>query len=149
MRGHSPKSLERSDNVLKVTGQDFTSAISHVPAFEMQTNSNPKSDVMFSFYLMLPSSLQPFHVLFIPSLHPLLFLDKHQARRNDSYGQRESSPITMYTFSDFQYACHTSMALLCAWIPHSSELTSPLCTAGRSCHVLEFVMYWNLNFWKH
>lgn len=47
-RGHSPKSLERSDSVPKVTGQDFTSAISHVPAFKMQTNSNPKSDVMFT-----------------------------------------------------------------------------------------------------
>lgn len=86
-RDHSPNSLDSSENVPKVTGQDLTSAISHVPAFKKQTNRNPKCHVTFtagdcSFYLTLPISLQPFPVLSIPSLQPLLLPEKNQARRN-------------------------------------------------------------------
>lgn len=83
-RDHSPNSLDSSENVPKVTGQDLTSAISHVPALKKQTNRNPKCHVTFtagdcSFYLTLPILLQPFPV---PSLQPLLLPEKNQARRN-------------------------------------------------------------------
>lgn len=144
MRGHSPKSLEKSDNVPNVTGQDFTSAISQVPAFKMQINS--KSDVMFTVSTSCsqahysPSMFSSFQAC----IHCCCWTSIKEGET--TFMDRESSPITTYTFSDLQSACHTSVALLWTWIPHSSELMSPLCTAGRSCHVLEFLMYWNWPF---